>query len=48
MGGTYSIYGNGTECIQYSCEKIAFGKPRRRKEENVKMTLKEIGCEIMQ
>jgi hypothetical protein len=29
-------------------EETALGKSRRRKEENVKMGVKEIGCDIMQ
>jgi hypothetical protein len=49
MGGTYTEEERNVFNIHVGkFEEIALGKPRHRKEENVKMALKETGCEIVQ
>ena len=48
MGGACSTYG-GDENVYRGLEgkpegKIPLGRPRRRREDNIKMNLKEVGC----
>jgi hypothetical protein len=48
MGGACSAHGRGERGVQGSGGeldgKIPMGRPRRRREDNIKMHLQEVGC----
>jgi len=48
MGGTCSIYGREEKFIQVlrwgNLRERPLGRPRRRREDNIKMDLQEVGC----
>ena len=46
MGRTCSTYGAIQKCIRSSSEgKRPLGRPKRRWEDNIKMDLREVGCD---
>jgi len=48
MGGVCSAYGGGERCIKVLMGKSEgrrpLGRPRRRREDNIRMDLREVGC----
>jgi hypothetical protein len=51
MGGSYSMHWRNEKCIQYLVgkpeEKITLGRPRHKREDNIRMDLKNIRWEVV-
>jgi hypothetical protein len=51
MGGAFRKYGGEERCIQGFCGepegKRPLGRPKRRRDDNVKMDVQEVGCGVM-